>query len=177
MGKIMPELREYEERLHNEQKATSPKGWEFITINPKPDADLQKFVSRVHRFCHRKMFDSVLYVFEQRGTIDKELGKGFHCHILAHRTKGYKPSKVKLNTFNSFKHFVGNEAHCDFGLVSVIANRVKYMTGEKSTPEKRYKQMGDRAWRKIYDLEPFYRIKLSPLILPKENAETETIHA
>ena len=170
-GKCLPQIKEYEEKLHAEKQATSPKGWMFITVNPKPDVGLKAFVERTHRYCNRAMFSQVLYSFEQRGTVeDDDIGKGFHCHILACRAKGYKPSKVKINTLNSFKNFIGNEASLDYGGVSVLKNRVNYLIGTKQSADKHSKQSADQIWRKIHDLDPFYRIKLSALIVPTNDA-------
>jgi len=166
-GKCLSQLKEYEDQLHAERQATDPKGWMFITVNPKSGVDLKAFVGRTHKYCNRAMFSQVLYAFEQRGTVeDDNIGKGFHCHILACRKKGYKPSKVKINTLNSFKNFIGNEASLDYGGVGVLMNRVNYIIGTKQSADKHAKQSADQIWRKRYDLDPFYRIKLSALIVP-----------
>lgn len=166
-GKCLTHIKEYEDKLHAERQATNPKGWMFITINPKTDVVLEAFVERTHKYCNRAMFSQVLYAFEQRGTVeDGNIGKGFHCHILACRKKGYKPSKVKINTLNSFKNFIGNEASLDYGGVGVLMNRVNYLIGTKQSADKHAKQTADQIWRKQYDLDPFYRIKLSALIVP-----------
>ena len=171
-GKCFVELKKYKDRLHAEKQATFPKGWMFITVNPKPDVGLKVFVERIHKYCNRAMFSQVLYAFEQRGTVeDDNIGKGFHCHILACRAKGYKPCKVKVNTLNSFKHIIGNEASLDYGGVGVLMNRVNYLIGTKQSADKHAKQNADTLWRSANDLDPFYKIKLSALIVP-----TNAIH-
>jgi len=170
-GKCFPHLKKFEAKLHAEKQATDPRGWMFITINPKSDIDLKTFVERTHKYCSRAMFSQVLYAFEQRGTVeDGNIGKGFHVHILACRAKGYKPSKVKINTLNSFKHLIGNEASIDYGGVGVLMNRVNYIIGTKQSADKHAKQNADTKWRQCYDLDPFYRIKLSALIVPTDDA-------
>ena len=57
----------------------------FITINPKPKADLEEFIKKVIKFTNRNFCDEASAVIEQRGVDETELGKGFHAHIALKR--------------------------------------------------------------------------------------------
>lgn len=79
-------------RLHNVYMDTLKDKWYFITIRPdETKCDFQTFYKTVKKFLQRKCFNEFTLSFEQKGITDDELGKGFHCHIVAsttHRSKG-----------------------------------------------------------------------------------------
>lgn len=152
-------LRTYELELKKEmQNVVKPQLCMFITINPKPDVELSTFLTILHKYCNRSMFSRTLYCVEQRGTLkDDNLGTGIHAHVLVCRANGYPPNKIKKNTYNSFKHLVGNEAAIDYGgRYCIIPNRESYITGQKKDPKKHPKQEGDKIWCEKHSIEPYY---------------------
>jgi len=75
----------------------------FITVRPNETViKFEDFKNKVMTFLKRKMFVSYTMSLEQKGTSEDDLGKGFHCHIVAHvtcRSKG----EVLRNTISTFK--------------------------------------------------------------------------
>lgn len=168
LGLIFTELSAAEERINVAHRAIiNPKKTMFITINPSPSVELADFVKIVHKYADRSMFSKVLYCFEQRGTLEKDIGKGFHCHLLVHRNGSYPPNKVKKNTYNTFKKVVGSEASIDYGKgLNNIKNRQNYIVGTKKNKkddDKKSKQDADVVWRQTYDLDSYYGELFSPI--------------
>lgn len=83
---------EIAKRLHDVYLDTLKEKWYFITIRPdETKCDFQTFYKTVKKFLQRKCIEEFTLSFEQKGITDDELGKGFHCHIVArttHRSKG-----------------------------------------------------------------------------------------
>ena len=152
-------LRAYELELESKKREiVRPQRCMFITVNPKPDVELSTFLTVLHKYANRAMFSRVLYTVEQRGTVEEgNLGKGFHAHLLVCRANGYPPNKIKKHTFSTFKHLIGNDASIDYGgRYCIVANREKYIIGEKKDPHKHAKQDGDKVWRLQHSIEPYY---------------------
>ena len=129
-------------------------GFVFITINPRPDVKLPMFRKKLEKLVNRKMFLKYLYVLEQRGSTETEVGKGFHAHILAKRCLSYKPSWVEKNIKNTCKGL------CDVNNAKLLniqkigeefaRDKKQYIMGQNKTGEgKNSKQEIDILWRKI----------------------------
>ena len=107
LGEKYIKIRKYEKELISKKKEMTAvehnNGYCFITISPKATVELAKFKKQVEKAVARNMFESYLYVYEQRGKTIEEKGKGFHAHILVKRNLNYKPSKVVSNLQNTFK--------------------------------------------------------------------------
>ena len=132
----------------------------FITISPKADYEFSKFKDKVQKFVERNMFQQYRYVFEQRGTKPEEAGKGFHAHILVKRNLDYKPSKISVNSKNTFKDVcnVNNPNILNIQHIGAEFARDKdeYMTGVKTGEGKDEKQEIDKLWRETNHLESVY---------------------
>ena len=135
----------------------------FVTINPRPDVGLETFHKSVRKYLSKCWIDTFVYVLEQRGTNQSDLGKGFHCHVLLWKSDNKKSHEVIRETKNTFKSVcsvdnpsVLNIKNCKDG---DIDKRKNYMLGHKSTesdPTKEEKQKMDIVWRKSVSIEPYY---------------------
>ena len=137
--------------------------WLFITISPKFDEDFRKCHKIIQKIVKKTCFDDYLYVVEQRGTIEKKnVGHGFHFHILAKRSLNYKPSKCSQNVRNSTKNICGNSK--DNRIVNIqkcgmefAKTKVNYIIGKNKTGDgKDLKQDADLVFRKQKSLSPYY---------------------
>ncbi len=134
----------------------------FITINPKPDVKFETFRDTCIKYCQRKMFSETWLVFEQRGSTEEEMGKGFHAHVEAIRNLEYKPSQIVRNTENTFKNIVdmkvkkhtltiqhhGEDFHKD---------KLEYIEGVKTGEGKDEKQIMDIKFREKNNLNVCYK--------------------
>lgn len=135
----------------------------FITINPKPGVKLEDFTKVCHKISKKTCFNKVLYVFEQRGTIEGcDIGKGFHCHLLIERNLNYKPTKCITNIKSSLKKFVGNvnnqhQLNCQVIGKEFANDKKNYILGKNKTGDgKDAKQDADIKWRFDRNISPFY---------------------
>ncbi len=164
LGQKMIEVKEYEKELKGKLKELAAKdhnnGYCFITINPNKDVDLNTFREKIDKFVKRNMFQSYRYVLEQRGATTDEAGKGFHAHILLKRNLDYKPSKIVVNTKNSFKGItnVDNPAILNIQTIGedFAKDKDEYMNGVKTGEGKDEKQAIDIVWRKDNNIESVY---------------------
>ncbi|AXH76831.1 MAG: putative replicase [Circoviridae sp.] len=133
-------------------------GYLWITINPAPKVEFEKFKVKITKLVNRAMFTKCEYVYEQRGTSLKEAGKGFHCHILATRDMKYKPSKCISNIKNTCKTLVGNVNNNNQLNIQIIGDdyandKREYMSGVKTGEGKDQKQIIDKSWRHLMEIE------------------------
>ena len=134
----------------------------FITVNPRPNVEFDVFRDTCIKFSQRKMFSKTWLVFEQRGSTEEELGKGFHAHIECERNLDYKPSQITRNTENTFKNIVdmkvkkhtltiqhhGEDFHKD---------KLEYIEGVKTGEGKDEKQIMDVKFREKNNLNVCYK--------------------
>lgn len=127
----------------------------FITINPKPSITFDNFYKKLNIFLNTKLFDDYCAVVEQRGTPTKDLGKGFHTHILFKRhtplKTGLPPSNIIQKIKTSWKNYL-NINNSQIFNVQVInetfaIDKLEYMLGVKTQPGKKEKQDGDKLFR------------------------------
>ncbi len=167
MGLFAKKLQELETQnavlLKQKQAFKKQNSHLFITINPKPGVKLEDFTKVCHKISKKTCFNKVLYVFEQRGTIEGcDIGKGFHCHLLIERNLNYKPTKCITNIKSSLKKFVGNvqnHAQLNFKIIGkeFALDKKKYIMGINKTGEgKDAKQLADIKWRFDRNIAPFY---------------------
>ena len=75
----------------------------FLTISPPEECLLKDMKSCIEKAVKRKFIKQYHYVYEQRGTKEKNVGKGKHLHLLFERDINYKPSTIKRDLKNTFK--------------------------------------------------------------------------
>lgn len=134
----------------------------FITINPDDEVSiLSKFVRALETIMKKKWVEDLVYVIEQRGDNEDEIGKGYHCHMLINRN-GKSFSKLNreiLNTLYSHNIFIKRKLEdfnkprnedeaiyfipyqkgpyvVEYTEPENIKNRLSYMLGNKVTVDK-----------------------------------------
>ncbi len=168
LGPEMIELKNYEQEVNEKIREKIAKdnnnAFVFITINPNAATTLTELQTRVEKFVNRQMFLSYRYVYEQRGTTEADMGKGFHAHILLKRNLSYKPSKIVVNTKNTFKGItkVDNPQILNIQHIGeeFAKDKDEYMTGVKTGEGKDEKQAIDKLFRQKNDLESVYGVEL-----------------
>lgn len=168
LGEKYTKLKQHETLLREKKKNLLAKehnnGYVFITINPKPQVSLEEFDRQVRKAIGRNMFDGVCAVYEQRGTNEEEIGKGFHAHILAKRNLDYKPSKVANNLKNTFKSVcdVNNPALLNIQHIGedFAQDKQDYILGIKTGEGKSIKQELDVVWRLKNDIKEYLGEKI-----------------
>ncbi len=161
---LYPELEAFRlrlERLHISTASNNNNLWAFITINPKPDITLIYFKKQVFKYLKRNIVKSYLMVFEQRGDTLKNIGQGFHAHILIERNTSCKTRADKFFQFssNTFKKVCAiNIKACFYAYyisLSQMKEKREYLMGHKHT-DKLEKVKIDKIWREAEQLQPYY---------------------
>lgn len=102
---------------------------------------------------------SYLYVYEQRGVHDLEIGKGFHFHMILKNTDKTFHRLLK-ETKNTFKSLLGDTCtsaiDIDARYDRDMPNTIKYLIELKQDPAKHLKQQYDVKFREKYALKPYY---------------------
>jgi len=164
LGEKWVKIKNYEDKCKADCKEVVAKnhnnGYVFITINPKPDVSFETFRNKVDKFVNRNCFKQYRYVFEQRSDTEQDMGKGFHAHILLKRNLDYKPSKIIVNTKNTFKGITQVDNPQILNIQNIGADYAKdkdeYITGVKTGEGKDKKQEIDILWRKANNIDSVY---------------------
>lgn len=159
--KFIKLVKDFKETTQETLRLTS---YMFITINPIEDVSLKDLLKTVDKYVNRTLINEYIYVVEQRGTNQEELGKGIHIHLLV-KTSYKKPSDFKRDTISTFKKIVDcyntpnwyrklNLKPCD--TEDDVKRRKEYMLGTKKDELKQVKQNMDKVFREKYNLRPYY---------------------
>lgn len=132
----------------------------FITVNPKPDTNLDVFLKLLANFVKRKPVLDYVYVIEQRGETIEEVGKGFHSHILV--SWDPKMSKrVRQFCGETFKRVIGCNSNKIININKIpkeyYKDKIDYMTGLKWDPEKDQKIKIDLIFRQKNNILSLYK--------------------
>lgn len=159
--KIMKEhiQNDLEEVMGVEQKQPSAY---FISIRPDDTkVSFDEFRQKTLEFVTRKCFVSYALSFEQKGVLPSELGKGFHCHIVAkmnQRSKG----EVLRDLKSTWRTWIQDDRLAPNCIdVKVTKNPEQlvqsYLIDYKSDDEHKIatKSMDD-LWRTHEGIEPLY---------------------
>ncbi|UYD39157.1 MAG: replication associated protein [Wigfec virus K19_615] len=130
----------------------------WLTVNPRPDVDLSRFLILSHEAMKLSVFDSGQYVFEQRGVSEGSY-PGFHLHALMKRSKS--PSIVEKELKRKFDSVVGNPLHIRISWVNEdqLDKIRKYMSGDKKDKDKEPKALNDKNFRKDNNLMSLYTLR------------------
>lgn len=151
----------YAEQLKEQTAKKHQNGYCWATINPKGDIPFDKFRKKVEKIVKYSCFKGYAYVFEQRGTVEeKNIGKGFHAHLLFRRNLAYKPKDLEQRIRRGCKGIVGNVMNNHMVNIAKIGeefaiDKYKYMTADKQIA-KQQKQIGDIQFRKNHNLMKIY---------------------
>lgn len=134
----------------------------FLTINPNPNINLKEFISITTKLMSKPWITTYLYVYEQRGETEADVGKGFHFHAIiekptnksyAHMMRELASSANKLCDTSNF-HFYNVKNISE----EEKERKIEYITGRKADVEKHLKQDMDIIFRKNNNLLSYYNI-------------------
>ncbi len=146
-------------------KKAPPLEYIFLTINPKPSVDFEKFKKKFLLLLASRQFAGHTAVLEQRGTKEQlNIGQGFHAHILFKRhtplNEGRPPTEIKRNLKQSWTNICDTKNPACFNIQFIgsdfAQDKEEYMLEEKTGKDKGPKQIGDKIWRHLKGLPPFY---------------------
>lgn len=136
----------------------------FITINPdQSKIKFEVFKFLVFKLLRRSMFRNTVMTFEQRGKEMKDIGKGFHCHIISEKRPNLSPAQVQKNIYSSLKNYVGNIKHIDVRVYNgdLRDDKIAYLKGDKWDAEKEEAVRLNKIWRVTKDLQSIYYIDIN----------------
>lgn len=151
-------LQEVYDKAMTLRKSENFEQYYFITICPYEDIDFDKFKKVVDKVLTKKWMNKYIYVYEQRQHENDKPFYGIHTHIIVHREMIAK-SDVIREIFNTCKNVCGSKQSIDVKLITTqndLDIRLNYILGQKSTEEKRKKQIIDIDFRNHYKLDKFY---------------------
>lgn len=136
----------------------------FLTINPDPKKNIKprELKELCEKAMNRKFVKKWHFVIEQRGTTQKELGKGMHAHLLFERNLNYKPAIIKRDLLNTFKKCysttkpndkIYNFKKCGKEYYDL---RLKYIQGNKTEEGKNDKMKMDKLFRFLKKIKSIY---------------------
>ncbi len=131
--------------------------WIFVTVRPPGrKSAIKQLCNHVKKVVKRSYVVKYAYVYEQTGD-EKDLGYGFHCHLLF-QYPAYKcfaaVEQSLLSTFMPIATGPGlfiTTLKDDF-----VIDKYKYILGYKDTPEKLGHIKWDGVWRSKLGLAPIY---------------------
>lgn len=135
----------------------------FVTYSPRQDVGLKQSQKAVKDYLDKQKIKHYIYVIEQAGTTEQDVGKHIHYHMLV--THEYdRISHFVRETQSSFRKTCNvdnwsclNIKPCDTDVD--ISNRLTYMLGKKKDVDalfKTEKQEMDKVFRLRYKIENFY---------------------
>lgn len=155
IGEITPTLTQ----MKNIEKEKEAKNGEhvFITISPVENTNVNDFLKKLYDITKLSYYTKHLFVIEQRGENEEELGKGMHAHILAHKGK-YKLSHCKRDAERVMqkKPSIECNVNCQYRQGNGIKNTQTYMIGQKDDPNKWLKQQHDKIFREKQQIRHYY---------------------
>lgn len=146
-----------------EKRENNNQPYIWLCVNPNGTYSLEEFKKLVGKMTSKVWVSSYVYVYEQRGVIYEEKGKGFHLHAIIKRPDDKKPSHCVRELANTFKKCCDVTNYHFFQTKFIDEpekdRKLKYILGEKeSTAEnmKDVKQSWDKEWRMDVGLEQKY---------------------
>lgn len=131
----------------------------FITVNPRSDVSLKIFKDTLVKATSKSWITNYIYVIEQRGETEDELGKGMHAHILLFKGKK-KLSELVREMGNTFKKLLDVSNSSLLNIQGCkdddVDKRLNYMLGKKQDENKHLKQEMDILYRQLNALEHHY---------------------
>lgn len=143
-----------------ERKVTKQYTHIFVTINPPPTLDLKIFINQINKTLSKNWIEGYIYVIEQRGENENELGKGFHSHILIKLLNHKKQSEINREIKNTWKKIldIDNYHILNIKFIDDLEQKRKqgYILGEKSEDIKHLKQKMDIVFRRNNSIQKYY---------------------
>lgn len=139
----------------------------WLTVNPTPETTFVDFQKYVQKAIAKKWLKSFVYVYEQRGTSQEDMGRGFHLHAIIKKPEDKAPAHCVRELNNTFKKCCDTSNYHCFNTKWIgeeeYKRKLEYILGQKeSTSEnnKQLKQEMDKVWRQMRCIEPYYILNL-----------------
>jgi len=134
----------------------------FLTINPNPNITLMEFIRCMEKLMSKQWMTRYLYVFEQRGETEADVGKGFHFHAIIEKPTN-KSYQHMMRELASSANKMCDTSNFHFYNVKNISEeeknrKVEYITGRKADIAKHLKQDMDIIFRTKNNLLSYYNI-------------------
>lgn len=134
----------------------------FITIRPDDNkCNFIDFKEKCLNFVNRKCFINYTLTFEQKGTCIDDLGKGFHCHIVA-KMKQRSKGEIIRDTLSSWNDWINNK-YITENCIEIIPTKNpealvnNYLIEYKSEDNHKIKTKDwDDIWRSNMSIEKIY---------------------
>lgn len=164
--------------LHEDYQETlqvCAENWFFITIRPNEKLiNFPDFYNKLRTYLQRLCFLEYHCSLEQKGTSEKSLGQGFHCHIVAN-TKHRSKAECLRDTISTFKNI------CAENCIEIDKTREptkivnEYLVNYNSKDgHKIITKEWDTLWRTKNNLKDIYTIE-DPLPLLLSSPMTEEV--
>lgn len=135
----------------------------WLCVNPNSMYTFKEFQTLVSKMVSKVWMTEYVYVYEQRGITQEELGKGFHLHAIIKKPADKKPSHCIRELSSTFKKCC-DTSNFHFFQVKFIDlpekdRKMEYILGTKeSTDEnqKDIKQAMDKLWRSKIGIDPYF---------------------
>lgn len=158
---IIKEIQDVRLSLGEKLEKNNPYIW--LCVNPGPTVTFNDFKLLVNKMITKVWIKSYVYVYEQRGINEMEVGKGFHLHAIIKRPDDKKPSHCVRELSNTFKKCCDTSNFHFFQTKFIdedeYRRKLEYILGTKestSENQKDLKQAMDKVFRGKYLLKPFY---------------------
>jgi len=134
----------------------------FLTINPAPLITLKEFIRCMEKLMSKTWIQKYLYVFEQRGETEEEVGKGFHFHAIIEKPSNKSYTHIIRELSMGANKVCDTSNHHFYNLKNIDENemerKIKYITDIKADPAKHLKQQMDVIFRKNEKLLSYYNV-------------------
>lgn len=134
----------------------------FITINPdNSQIRIRKFLQKIASICNRAFVEKYYYTIEQRGKTMKDMGQGFHAHLIIFPKYNKKKkclAEIQRDIYSTCKNFTGNIKHIDVKEypIEFLDDKIKYLKGEKFEEDKLESCKINAAFRKKNNIDILY---------------------
>lgn len=166
-GLIDKRLKEIGDKIENLQKSHRKEGKTlnyWITVNPPEETTLEEMLKHTNRFINRAIVEEYMYVVEQRGAIESEIGKGKHIHLYFKiKEETYEPpSKIIKYLKSSYKKLLNVETKALWIQPlkqEYVIDKVNYMIDKNidgQYEDKKEKQQMDKIFRENNNLLNYY---------------------
>lgn len=143
------------------------KNYFFITVRPDDTmCTFDDFKHKILDLVKRKCFIEYTLSFEQAGKNVSDMGKGFHCHIVA-KMKQSSKSNVLRDVTSSFKPWIESRK-ITTNNIEVVSTRnpeqliQSYLINyESEDGHKSLTKSIDELWRSSNDIAPLYALSLT----------------
>jgi hypothetical protein len=152
------------QKLYNSNKKMKEElqDFYFITINPRPNTDVEEFKSHVLGIWNWCWIQKMYVVLEQRGDTPETRGNGLHAHVLIEKCNN-EWGKINTQIRDKFKKFCDSPYENTINVKSKkrewLNDKLDYIKGLKTDHGKPDKVIQDQLWRENLQIKPIYKFE------------------